>query len=289
MINKLNIEELRDKIKLDIMKDINDIELDELPNEVYIISTVNDDASKIYMRNKIRAIEELGLKAKQLDLSENCSFYKLSEVVNKLVYDNNVLGIIIQKPLHENLKPQEELIDNLIPRRKDIDQISIDGASECCDMLPCTVWGVMEIIDYMADDLLRELNVLVIGRSKIVGRPLVDELVKRGATVMSANSKTSKATLKQMFELADIVVSAVGKPKIWGKNYFHKYQLLIDVGINRDENGKLCGDFDVSGVEEEIYYTPVPKGVGIMTVLGVQNNILGLLKIAKGVMSNESI
>ena len=288
MAIKLDIVSLRDKLKKNIMDEVNKLDKKKLPNTVYIVSTIDDDASKVYMKNKLKAIEELGLEPRWLNLQCSDDIGHVKNVINHMVMDDKILGIIIQKPLSDNLKPYEEELDNLIPRNKDIDQISLRNDSDCVvNLLPCTVWGIMQIIDSMiASDELRNKNVLAIGRSKIVGKPLVDELIKRGTTVMSANSKTSSATLKQMFELADIVVSAVGKPKIWDKNCFHKYQLLIDVGINRDENGKRCGDFDVSGVKDEIYYTPVPKGVGVMTVLGVQNNILELLKIAKGVINN---
>ena len=181
--------------------------------------------------------------------------------------DSHVDGVILQLPIPENFNLKS--LQKSIYFDKDV-----DGFREGSNFTPCTPKGIMDWLDYNNYDLEGK-NVTVIGRSNIVGRPLVNLLIDKGATVTCCNSKTRD--LKQHTCNADVVISAVGKAKFLDSSYFTNTELVIDVGINRDENDKLCGDVDYEDVTsnlENIYVTPVPKGVGRLTTLALVENTI---------------
>lgn len=296
-MNKFDVKTLRDNIKEPVLETFKSALTlyPDLPKNVIIISTVNDEASKIYMNNKKKSLEECGLHVSIYSFDNPEITYFMTKII-ELVEAKDTLGIIIQKPLTDSLKMYEDEIDSLIPRSKDIDQVSFnkDGryfsyikkSNFSKELMPCTVLGVVEIIfkyyNLLLNDSLKGKRVLIIGRSKIVGKPLFEALLERDATVTIAHSKTDKETLKDLIDKSEVVVSAVGKPKIWNKEFFERScsKLLIDVGINRLKDGKICGDFDIESLKEFDYtYTPVPGGVGLMTVLGVLINTLHLINM----------
>ena len=254
------VEKRKEELKREVS------EMTKKPSLV-VVQIGNDKASSSYIKSKNKLCEEIGLNFKHVHI-ENYEDISEKEVLLTILeesFDSSVDGIILQLPIPD--KYNVERLQKAIYSDKDV-----DGFRKNSNFTPCTPKGIMDWLDYNNYDLEGK-NVTVIGRSKIVGRPLVDLLIDRGATVTCCNSKTKD--LRQHTCNADLVVSAVGKAKFLDSSYFTNTELVIDVGINRDENGKLCGDVDYEEVTsslENIYVTPVPGGVGKLTVLALIEN-----------------
>ena len=265
----------------------------KLPNmngkKLVIISIGSNDASKIYVRNKLLACDRVGLEG------ENITFYpedykseeQLKKFIEDTIYslnlDDNIVGIMIQKPYSKNLEKYH--FEELIYPRKDVDGLCYYNMVSTLlgrkpFHYPATPKGIITLLDYY-NIPIEGKNVVIIGRSDIVGKPLAAMLIARDATVSIAHSKT-----KELWNItchADIIISAIGKPKYINKSFLdyedilgnkiYKYPVIIDVGINRDENGKLCGDVDFDDVLPYVSaITPVPGGVGPMTVYSLIKN-----------------
>lgn len=253
MGNMWHCKEIADKIKQEILEK-------EESKSLLIITVGNDPASEVYVRGKLRDCDEVGYSSRHVTLDETVSTDDIINIINS----SNEDGIIVQLPLPSHINKQA-VIDS-IPVEKDVDGFSRESLGsivlgrDC--LLPCTPAGVIEILDYHNIELEGK-DICVIGRSDIVGKPLANMLINRGATVTICNSKTR--SLKEKTLESDIVISAVGKRDLVTKDMIQPGSILIDVGINKDENGKLCGD--ISPKCDEIAYarTPVPGGVGLMT------------------------
>lgn len=235
-----------------------------------VVFQIGDDrASSIYVKNKEKLCDEIGLDFEHVHIEEHKEIernYTLLEILEKSI-DSNVDGVILQLPIPE--KYNLDRLQKAIYLDKDVDGFRIGS-----EFTPCTPKGILDWLDYNNYELEGK-NVTVIGRSKIVGKPLVNLLIDRGATVTCCNSKTKD--LRKHTCNADIVISAVGKAKFLDSSYFTNTELVIDVGINRDENGKLCGDIDYQEVTsnlENIYVTPVPNGVGRLTTIALVENTI---------------
>ena len=241
--------------------------------KLVVVQIGNDKASSSYIKSKKKLCEEIGLNFKHVHI-ENYEDIPEKEVLLTILdesIDSTVDGIILQLPIPD--KYDLDTLQKAIYEDKDV-----DGFRENSDFTPCTPKGIMDWLDYNNYNVEGK-NVTVIGRSKIVGRPLVDLLIDRGATVTCCNSKTKG--LRQHTCNADLVISAVGKAKFLDSSYFTNTELVVDVGINRDKNGKLCGDVDYEDVVnnlENIYVTPVPNGVGKLTVLSLIENTIEAYK-----------
>ena len=241
--------------------------------KLVVVQIGDDKASSIYVKNKEKLCDEIGLDFEHEHIEEeknNEENYTLLKILEKSM-DSSVDGVILQLPI-----PNESNLD-ILQKAIYLDK-DVDGFRNGSDFTPCTPKGIMDWLDYN-EYKLEGKNVVVIGRSKIVGRPLVNLLIDRGATVTCCNSKTKD--LRQHTCNADIVISAVGKAKFLDSSYFTNTELVIDVGINRDENGKLCGDIDYQEVTsnlENIYVTRVPNGVGKLTVLSLIENTIEAYK-----------
>lgn len=250
-----------------------------------IISIGNDPASKIYIRNKRKACEEIGIDLIVVERDENISREEALDLIDEFNGDVFVDGIMVQEPLPKHLEgiSEEINIDN------DVDGFTSANLGklvlgEDFFFMPCTPAGVIELIDSTGIPIEGK-NVVVIGRSKIVGKPLAALLVHRNATVTLCHSKTRN--LKEICRNSDILISAIGKPKFITKEYIgNNTRIVIDVGINRLENGKVVGDIDFDEVSEMFkhrintnYITPVPGGVGPMTVTSLMiNTVLSHVK-----------
>ncbi len=258
---ELNIKEKLEEMYNNLKQEVsNFIEMNEFRKPcLAIVTTDQDDASKVYIRNKMRAADKVGIETR---IEVVTSVKDLIQRVCELDADYDVDGIIVQLPLPEEwILPAP--IKYYISPEKDVDGFRNDS-----DFEPCTPEGILILLDMLGYNSkeLRTKTVCVAGRSEIVGRPMVDMLVKIGATVININSKTSIDNTVKAIEMSDIIISAIGKPKYWtGESWGNK--IWIDVGINRDENGKLCGDIDYERLKDsEKYISPVPGGVGLMTV-----------------------
>lgn len=239
-----------------------------------VILVGNDPASQIYVRNKQKACEEVGFHAFEYKLSENSTQEQLLDLIGVLNKDNKVHGILVQLPLPDHIDPQTVI--NTISPEKDVDAFHPINVGKIMigdyDFLPCTPAGVMELIDSTGVEISGK-NCVVVGRSNIVGKPMAMLLLHRNATVTICHSKTKN--LPKICADADILVSAVGRAHFIKGNMVKEGAMVIDVGMNHDENGKLCGDVEFDEVEPKAsYITPVPGGVGPMTITMLMQNTL---------------
>ncbi len=239
-----------------------------------VILVGNDPASQIYVRNKQKACEELGFHAFEYKLSENYTQEQLLDLIGVLNKDNKVHGILVQLPLPDHI--DEQTVIRTISPEKDVDAFHPINVGKIMigdyDFLPCTPAGVMELIDSTGVSIDGKYCV-VVGRSNIVGKPMAMLLLHRNATVTICHSHTKN--LAEICASADILVSAVGKADFITANMVKEGAIVIDVGMNHDENGKLCGDVDFADVEPKTsFITPVPGGVGPMTITMLMKNTL---------------
>lgn len=239
-----------------------------------IVTVGEDEASKVYVNNKKRELEKYGFKYQHIQLSEHTSFLSFRRVIEGLNQNDNVNGIIIQQPINSFTfsDEQRKLVNTLVEPSKDV-----DGLHPMSDFAPCTPLGICYLLAYFKVPIQNK-NVVIAGRSDLVGKPLAKILMEGyNCTVTIIHSHTAKDTVKSLLNNCDIFVSAIGKPKYWTNEFFTDPQrqklALVDVGINRDENGKLCGDVDPEVYNKFDYYTPVPRGVGLMTVASLIDNL----------------
>lgn len=234
-----------------------------------IITVGDDEASKSYVKGKMKDCEYCGIPVTHIKLEDSeFAGERLSHLIMKLNCDTSVAGIILQLPLPKHMGNPKQYTD-LIARYKDV-----DGFRDNSPFKPCTPKGIMYLLEQEVGDLTG-LNALVIGRSNLVGRPLANMLLDEDCTVTVAHSKTPESVLMGYTDLADIIVCAVGKPNFLDLNACWN-SIVIDVGINRDENGKLCGDcyaFDDNSYDG-VEVTPVPGGVGLLTRAMLMQNVL---------------
>lgn len=239
-----------------------------------VILVGNDPASQIYVRNKQKACEEVGFHAFEYRLSENSTEEQLLDLIGVLNKDNKVHGILVQLPLPDHIDPQTVI--NTISPDKDVDAFHPFNVGKIMigdyEFLPCTPAGVMELIDSTGVEISGK-NCVVVGRSNIVGKPMAMLLLHRNATVTICHSRTRN--LAEICASADILVSAVGKAHFIKADMVKEGAMVIDVGMNHDENGKLCGDVEFAEVKPKTsYITPVPGGVGPMTITMLMKNTL---------------
>lgn len=234
-------------------------------------------ASNVYIKNKMKLAETLGINCNLLKLSEMISEKELIKEINKLNKNSRVNGILIQSPLPKHIN--ENLIFSTINPDKDVDcfnpinigKMWINPNQENL-LLPCTPLGIIELLEYNKINL-ESKKVVVVGRSNIVSKPLVSLLLANNATVSICHSKTKN--LKEFTQSADIVISAIGQANYFDASYFNDNAIVIDVGINRDKNNKLSGDVDFLDVINKVQkITPVPYGIGPMTLISLFKNLL---------------
>ena len=258
------------KEKIDFFKQkISDIS-DEL--KLVVIQVGNDSASDVYIKNKKNICEKVGVLFEHLKY-ESISESKLISVIENLNNDSSVTGILVQFPLPDNLNADR--IINTISPLKDVDGLTIQNIGSLFagerGLIPCTALGVMAILDSVCDSL-EGLNVVVVGRSRLVGLPLALLLLKRNATVTICHSKT--INLKENTKNADVLIVAVGEKHLIKSEYVKNNAIVIDIGINRVE-GILYGDCDFDNIVNKCkYITPVPGGVGPLTITYLINNVI---------------
>jgi methylenetetrahydrofolate dehydrogenase (NADP+)/methenyltetrahydrofolate cyclohydrolase len=272
---KLVSQKLREKIKGEV--DAFKAEFGITPGLAVVIVGENP-ASLVYVRNKHKACVEAGMNSIEVKLPENTSEEELLSKIDELNADDAVHGILVQLPLPRHIS-EDKVIARISPK-KDVDAFHPSNVGMIMTggykFLPCTPSGVMDLLDYYKVELCGK-RAVVIGRSNIVGKPMALLLLERNATVTVCHSRTSDIAMYT--READVVVVAVGRPNFLKAEMVKEGAVVIDVGINRLENGKLCGDVDfeaVSGVASLI--TPVPGGVGPMTITTLLKNTLSAAK-----------
>ena len=247
-----------------------------------VVIVGDDPASKVYVRNKKLACEAVGFNSYEYALPAETTEEELLDLIKKLNADEKINGILVQLPLPAHLD-DKVIINNILPE-KDVDAFHPVNVGKIMigdySFLPCTPAGVMELIRSTGTEIAGK-ECVVIGRSNIVGKPQAMLLLHKSGTVTICHSKTKN--LKEVCSRADILVAAVGRAKMITADYIKEGAVVIDVGMNRDENGKLCGDIDFEDCKDKAgYITPVPGGVGPMTIAMLMQNTLTAAKTQNG-------
>lgn len=244
-----------------------------------VVLVGNDPASKVYVGNKKKACEYCGIKSLEYLLDENTTEEELLSLINVLNNDSAVNGILVQLPLPKHIN-EEHIINSIVPS-KDVDAFHPVNVGKIMignpDFLPCTPAGVMEMLTKYNIETCGK-DCVIIGRSNIVGKPMAMLMLAANATVTVCHSKT--ANIKEKCKNADIIIAAVGKAGFVTADMVKDGAVVIDVGINRNSEGKLCGDVDFESVSQKAsYITPVPGGVGPMTIATLMKNTLAAFKL----------
>ncbi len=248
-----------------------------------VVIVGDDPASRVYVNNKKKACEVVGFKSEEYALPAETTQEELLALVEKLNNKEDINGILVQLPLPKHL--DDKAVIEAINPQKDVDAFHAVNVGKIMlgeyDFLPCTPAGVMEML-HSYDIPVSGKNCVVIGRSNIVGKPMAMLLLHENGTVTICHSRTQN--LAEVCARADILVAAVGKPKFVTADMVKEGAVVIDVGMDRDENGKLCGDVDFENVKDKCsYITPVPGGVGPMTIATLMKNTLKACKLQNGV------
>lgn len=276
-------KEVSKKIKQDIKKEVEQLKI--LGEEVglAVVLVGDDSASRVYVSRKKKTCKELGINSYEYILNGDTTQEDLLELIHELNNDSRVDGILVQLPLPKHIDEREVL--SSIDPNKDVDCFHPENVGKLVrgdgKIFPCTPYGIIELLKEY-DIQVEGANCVVIGRSNIVGKPMSLLLLNKSGTVTVCHSKTKN--IKDITKRADILVSAVGKPKLITKDYIKEGAVVVDVGINRMSDGSLCGDVDYEGVSKKAgYITPVPGGVGPMTIAMLMRNVVEIkkMKIAK--------
>ena len=237
-----------------------------------VVIVGNNPASQVYVRNKMKACENVGFYSENIELDENISEKELLQEIDKLNKNDRINGILIQLPLPSHIN-ELKIIDSISPE-KDVDGFHVANIGKMVigdetGFLSCTPYGIMQLLEEYKIEIAGK-DAVIIGRSNIVGKPMALMLIQKGATVQVCNSRTKD--LRKKLNDADIIIVAAGVPKLLKKEDVKEGAVVIDVGINRVD-GKICGDVDYEEVAERAsYITPVPGGVGPMTIASLIKN-----------------
>lgn len=281
---------LAKKVREEVKVKLQDDKFKSIPRPRLIVIQVGDNpASNTYIKNKKKACDEVGINVSYYHYRENIPEDKLISVIKRLSLKPTITGILVQLPLPKHINPQKVFeaidpakdVDGFTPVQAGMLQLGIKDKRR---LVPCTAKGIVRLLESVTT--LEGKKVTVVGRSNIVGKPVAQLLQEKNATVTLCHSKTNIRDLRKITSNSDIVVLATGQPKYFGaeffstlfNNHFMINRIIIDAGINKDSNGKLCGDLDVENVKKlknsrAIKYTPVPGGVGPMTVAELIDNI----------------
>lgn len=274
MAEIINGKKLAKEIREDLKIKCDELKEKGIKPKLAVVMVGNDKASQVYVRNKSNVCEEIGIEFVEHLLEENIEQKVLIELLERLNKDNNVHGILLQSPIPAHLDINEAF--RTIAPEKDVDGFNPVNVGKLClnqdTFVSCTPYGIMKMFEAYNIDLTGK-NVTIIGRSNIVGKPLIQCCLNKNATVTVCHSKTKD--LKKHTQNADIVIAAIGKSKFVTSDMIKQGAVVIDVGINRSDDGTLTGDVDYENVYNKAsYITPVPGGVGPMTIAMLMNNVI---------------
>ena len=265
---KLISTQIKDELKLEVA----DLKEKGVIPCLAVIQVGKDPASSVYVNNKKKACAYIGIESLSYELEEAVSQEELLSIIDELNHNEMVHGILVQLPLPKHI--DEESVIKAISPEKDVDGFHPETVGNMCigskGFLPCTPAGVIQLLKRSNINICGK-ECVVVGRSNIVGKPMALLLLRENGTVTIAHSKTTD--LKEITKRADILIAAVGKPKFITSEYVKEGAVVIDVGIHRNEENKLCGDVDFDDVIDKVSaITPVPGGVGPMTIAMLMNN-----------------
>lgn len=243
-----------------------------------VIQVGNDPASSVYVNNKKKACAYIGIESLSYEVEETITEEELLALIEKLNQDEKVNGILVQLPLPKHIS-EDKIIQAIVPK-KDVDGFHPETVGRMCigekGFLPCTPAGIIQLLK-RSDISIEGKECVVIGRSNIVGKPMAMLLLRENGTVTITHSRTKD--LKEVTKRADILIAAIGKPKFITKDYVKEGAVVIDVGIHRNAENKLCGDVDFDDVEPIAgAITPVPGGVGPMTIAMLMDNCVETMR-----------
>ena len=266
-------------VKDSVKKEVNLLKQEGKTVGLAVVLVGEDPASKVYVGNKKKACEALGIYSEEHLLPESTSQEELLDLVQQLNTNKNIHGILVQLPLPGHI--DENTVINAIHPSKDVDAFHPQNVGKIMigdyDFLPCTPAGCIELIASTGVEI-KGKECVIVGRSNIVGKPMAMLLLHNHGTVTICHSRTKN--LKEVCRRADILVAAVGVPKMITADMIKPGAVVIDVGMNRDENGKLCGDVDFESAKEVAgFITPVPGGVGPMTIAMLMRNTITAAKL----------
>ena len=267
-------KELAKKVRGNLKIECENLKSKGIKPKFAVIMVGDDPASKIYVKSKSKACDEIGIEYEEHILDDKITQEELINLIHKLNEDKTVNGILLQSPIPKHLDIDEAFKE--ISYKKDVDGFNPVNVGRLLlnqdTFVSCTPYGIMKMFEEYKIDLEGK-NVVIIGRSNIVGKPLMACCLNRHATVTVCHSRTKN--LKEKTKNADVLVSAIGKPNFVTADMVKEGAVIIDVGINRGENKKITGDVDYENVKEKAsYITPVPGGVGPMTVAMLMNNVI---------------
>ena len=259
-------------LKQELKNEVDNLKKSGIIPGLAVILVGENSASKVYVGNKKRSCEEVGIKSFSYEMSEDTTEEELLQLIKTLNNDDAVHGILVQLPLPKHMNEQK-IILNISPN-KDVDGFHPQNVGALSIGLPgfvsCTPAGIIELLKRSNIEIAGK-NCVVVGRSNIVGKPISLLLLREHGTVTICHSKTNNLT--EILQQADIVIAAIGVAKFIKSDHLKSDAVVIDVGMNRDESGKLCGDVDFENVKEvALAITPVPGGVGPMTIAMLMNN-----------------
>ena len=261
-----------------LKKEVEELKENGINPKLAVIMVGDNAASKVYIRNKSKACDEVGVKYEEYILGADIQQEELTELIEKLNKDKTVNGILLQSPLPPNLDINEAI--KKIDYKKDVDGFHPMNIGKLVlgqdTFVSCTPYGIMRLFEEYNIDLCGK-NVVILGRSNIVGKPLIQCCINKNATVTVCHSKTKE--LEKITKEADILITAIGKPEFIKAEMVKEDVVVIDVGINRLKTGKIVGDVDFEEVSQKAsYITPVPGGVGPMTIAMLLNNVIKAAK-----------
>ncbi len=274
----INGKELAENIRSSLKLEVDNMKKQGITPKLAVIMVGDNKASEVYVRNKSKACNEIGIEFEEFLKDENTSQKELIELIDMLNSRNDIHGILLQSPIPKHLDIREAF--NRINPKKDVDgfhPINVGKLSIGEDsFISCTPYGIMKMLEAYHINVEGK-RAVVIGRSNIVGKPVAQCLLNQNATVTICHSRTQD--IAKVVQEADIVIAALGKPKFVTADMIKEGAVVIDVGINRNEEGKLVGDVDFENVEKKAsYITPVPGGVGPMTIAMLMSNVVKAAK-----------
>lgn len=279
----INGKELAKKIRQNLKEEVEELNKKEIHPKLAVIMVGEDKASQVYVKNKSKACNEIGVDFEEFLLPEDTTMETLLNLIEILNNREDVSGILLQSPIPKPLNIREAF--NKIDYRKDVDGFNPVNVGKLAigekSFISCTPYGVVKMLEEYNIDLEGK-NAVIIGRSNIVGKPLLQCLLNKNATVTVCHSKTKD--IGNITKNADILIAAVGKPHFVKEDMVKDGAVVIDVGINRNEEGKLIGDVDFENIEKKAsYITPVPGGVGPMTIAMLMNNVVEAAKMQNNI------
>lgn len=278
MAEIINGKELAKKVRKELRKEVNKLKENGIIPKLAVIMVGEDPGSQVYVRNKSKACEKVGIEFQEFLFDANTTEQVLLDTIKKLNNDNTINGILLQSPVPKHIDINKAF--RTISPEKDVDgfnPINVGNLTIGEDaFISCTPYGIVKMLEEYNIETEGK-NAVILGRSNIVGKPMIQCMLNKNSTVTVCHSRTKN--IEEVTKNADILIAAIGKPKFVKENMVKTGAVVIDVGINRLEDGTICGDVDYDGIfKKASYITPVPGGVGPMTIAMLLTNVIKATK-----------